>query len=82
MDGRSEPFYGKSRRTWYLQVGKRQIKLSESKAEAWAKWHSIMAGGTSQDSSKATVKTICDAFIEEMKTSRSEKTWPLQRDEA
>ena len=75
MDGRNEPFYRKSRNAWYLQVGKRQIKLAENKAEAWAKWHSLMAGGTPQESTKATVKEICNAFIEEMKTSRSERTW-------
>jgi len=75
MEMRNEPFYRKSRRAWYLQVGKRQIKLAESKAESWAKWHLIMAGGIPQESNKATVKTICDAFIEEMKMSRSERTW-------
>ena len=75
MESRNEPFYRKSRRAWYLQVGKRQIKLSESKAESWAKWHLIMAGGVPEESNKPTVKNICDAFIEEMKTSRSERTW-------
>ena len=75
MESRNEPFYRKSRRAWYLQVGKRKIKLSESKAESWAKWHLIMAGGVPEESNKPTVKSICDAFIEEMKTYRSERTW-------
>ena len=41
METPNESFYRKSRRAWYLQVGKRQIKLAESKAESWAKWHLI-----------------------------------------
>ena len=75
MDGRNEPFYRKSRKAWYLQVGKRQIKLAESKAEAWAKWHSLMAGVPTREGSKTTVKAMCEAFISDIKTSRSERTW-------
>ena len=75
MEKRNEPFYRKSRKAWYLQSGKTQIKLAEDKAEAWAKWHLMMAGGVPGESRKTTVKTICDAFLEEMKASRSERTW-------
>jgi integrase len=75
METRNEPFYRKSRKAWYLQVGKRQIKLAENKAEAWAKWHSLMSHGEPCEESKPTLKTICESFLNETKSSRSEKTW-------
>ena len=75
METRNVPFYRKSRNAWYLQVGKRQIKLAENKAEAWAKWHALMSHGEPCKESKPTLKTICEAFLNETKSSRSEKTW-------
>lgn len=61
-----------------MQVGNRQIRLAETKAEAWAKWHEIAAGGVTENVQKPTAPTlqkICDLFLEEIKNSRSQGTW-------
>ena len=73
-----QPFWRNSRKAWYLQVGKTQVKLAENKAEAWAKWHEIMSESDSANSPKTSVLTVgklVDLFLEDCKRCRSQKTW-------
>ena len=78
MRNMNKPFWRKSRRAWYLQVGKRQIRLAENKAEAWAKWHEIESVGATDHAKKSTaptLKQICELFLEDRKNARSQGTW-------
>jgi integrase len=46
----SKPWYRKQNKTWYVEIGGKQVRLSKDKAEAKRKWLKLMAeGGPSQD---------------------------------
>lgn len=72
-------FLRKLRHSWFLQHGSSQVKLAENKAEAWARWHEIMAQGVSAKETKVTLKMICDQFSESIKSSRKPLTWQWYR---
>lgn len=78
MDRIGQPFWRNSRRAWYLQVGKRQIKLSSDKAVSFQKWHEIVAEAATEKvnkSSSLTLQRVCENFLQEVKNTRSERTW-------
>jgi site-specific recombinase XerD len=39
-----EPYFKKSHKAWYVNVGGRQIRLAKDEKEAWEEYHKIMAG--------------------------------------
>lgn len=75
MERMNKPFWRNSRKAWYLQHGSSQIRLAENKAEAFAKWHEIMSTGMPTKSDKITLAKVCEQYLEEVKTTRSERTW-------
>ena len=40
---RPEPFWRAERKCWFVQLGKRQVKLSPHETEAWRLYHELMA---------------------------------------
>lgn len=76
MSSSNQPFFRKSRNAWYLQVGKKQIKLAENKAEAWVKWHAIMSTQTQPGQPKAAMplKDLCQKFLDYLSQSASPRT--------
>lgn len=68
----NKPFFHKHKRAWYLQVGKRQVRLAETKAEAFEKWHE-MATGTPEKST-ISVNDLYRKFLADVETSASKGT--------
>ena len=38
-----KPFFRKQTRSWYVQIGKKQVPLGKDEKAAWDKYHQIMA---------------------------------------
>jgi integrase len=75
-----EPFWRRERNCWYVQVGKRQHRLSPDKNEAWRFYHEMMARPPDQrkpmpSGSDALVVELLDAFLDWAKTNQAEKTY-------
>lgn len=68
----NKPFFHKHKNAWYLQQGKKQVRLAESREEAFAVWHK-MATGTST-ASDITVKNLYEDFLNDVRANASPKT--------
>lgn len=70
----STPFYRKSHRAWYLQVGKKQVRLAEDRTEAFRRWHQMMAAGDQGGSGGVTVRQAVEEFLTASKVTASPRT--------
>ncbi len=70
-----KPFFRKQTKSWYVQIGKRQINLGKNKKEAWAKYHEIMAEKVDFEYSQATVAQLLDAYLDWCLKRRSQGTF-------
>ena len=70
-----KPFFRKQTRSWYVQVGKRQINLGRHEEEAWAKYHELMASKVDLTSATATVAQLLDTYLEWCSKRRSKGTF-------
>ena len=83
---RPEPFWRAERKCWFVQLGKKQVKLSPDETEAWRLYHELMAkpAGEPQPTvatgPSALVVEILDAFLEWTKTNQAKKTYTWYRD--
>lgn len=68
----NKPFYHKYKNAWYLQQGKRQIRLAENRDEAFSIWHRMMSGETAKISRK--VEGLYTEFIRDMNVNVSAST--------
>ena len=41
----NKPWYRKEKKAWYVQINRKQVRLSKDKAEAWRKWRRLVADG-------------------------------------
>jgi len=74
-----KPFYRRFTKTWYVQIGKRQINLGRDKKLAWAKYHELMAQRDSVADQFATVAQLFDVYLEWCLTRRSKGTYGNNR---
>jgi integrase len=68
----NKPFYHKHKNAWYLQQGKRQLRLAENRDEAFAMWHRMMSGETAKPSRK--VEGLYEDFVRDMSVNVSQST--------
>jgi integrase len=72
MARRPEPWYWKAKRCWYVQVGKKQVRLGPDEEEARRAWHRLMAteGKLSEDERRAsTVPEVVDLFLDQIRAT-------------
>lgn len=69
----SSPFYRKSHKAWYIQVGKKQVRLAGNRDEAFRKWHQMMSAGTPENAG-ATVRQAIDEFLGVSMATSSQRT--------
>ena len=69
-----QPFYRSQTKSWYLQLGKKQINLGKDEDLAWRKYHGIMAGLRDVAAEDSCVHII-DEFLEWTKNNREESTY-------
>jgi len=73
--GIPRPYQRKQTGTWYLQLGKKQIKLARNKKEAFEKYHEIMADRGTAAIHFEKVVPLFDVYLEWLKQHRAPKTY-------
>lgn len=73
-----KPFFRKSKQTWYLQLGKRQISLGKDKKSAWQRYHQIMAD-TEPLKETATVEMLFERYLDWVQENRKPGTYDKVR---
>lgn len=71
---RPEPFYKKSRKRWYVQLGKKQVNLGPDEKEAYQKYHELMAK-QADITDDSTVDSLIDKFLDWTEKHREETTY-------
>ena len=72
-----QPFYRKSTKCWYLQLGNKQIKLAESRAESWALYHQIMLNNSAEtepSKDRLTIARLVELYTNNLCTNSAPKT--------
>ena len=80
-----EPFWRSERSCWFVQIGKRQHRLSPDKDEAWRLWHEIMARPPEPDrpvtaGPDVQVIEILDGFLDWCQKHKAPRTYNWYRD--
>ncbi len=70
------PFLRAATKSWYVQLGKRQINLGRDKPAAWSKYHELMAERRDiEATADASVCAVLEAFLAWVKDWREEGTY-------
>ncbi len=83
---RPEPFWRSERNCWFVQIGKRQHRLSPDEAEAWRLYHELMARPPEErpaDTATAPptlVVEILDAFLDWASRNKAARTYAWYRE--
>jgi integrase len=76
---RPEPFWREQTRCYYVQIGKKQVRLSPDEKEAWRLYHELMARPDTKPapipSSSQLAVEVMDAFLEWVRLNRAERTF-------
>ena len=74
-----KPFYRKSRRRWYVEIGGKQLNLGSDKEAAFQTYHEMMASPepvpAKGDEAPPPVAMLCDRFLGWTQTHRAEPTY-------
>lgn len=76
------PFWREARKAWFVQIGKKQVRLSADEAEAWRLYHELMA--RPPEAAKAPLPSgyaleIIDAFLGWCRDHKAAKTYDYYR---
>ncbi|MEM8669443.1 MAG: tyrosine-type recombinase/integrase [Planctomycetota bacterium] len=74
-----KPFFRRSKKAWYLQIGKRQISLGKNEDEAWKKYYQIMAENEPIRET-ATVEMLFERYLDWVESNRRPATYKKVRD--
>jgi integrase len=80
-----EPFWRSARNCYYVQIGKRQIRLDEDRDEAWRLYHELMARPPEEPQvvtygQQSRVVDVIDTFLEWAETNNSPKTFQWRKE--
>jgi integrase len=70
-----QPYWRKQARTWYVQLGKKQIRLGRNKKEAFEKYHEIMADRGTAAVHYEKIVPLLDDYLEWVKQNREPLTF-------
>lgn len=74
-----EPFYRSARKAWFLQLGKRQIKLHADEKEARKRYHEIMASQEEPEPPKpvdaSLAVVVIDSFLDWVQRHKAVRTY-------
>jgi integrase len=78
------PFFKKSHRCWYVQIGGRQLRLSADREEAFREYHRLMGDGPKQiaagpPADAAVVTDLINKFLDWCQEHRSPNTFEWYR---
>ena len=75
-----KPFFKKARKSWYVEINRKQIKLGYDKEEAFKQYHQLMQQPPELATcSSESLVTIIDAFLEWTQRNRSPDTYEWYR---
>jgi integrase len=75
-----KPFFKKARRSWYVQIDRKQIKLGCDKEKAFLQYHQLMQQPAElATASPESVVNIIDAFLEWTERNRAPDTYEWYR---
>lgn len=70
-----KPFFRKFTKSWYVTIKGRQYPLGPDRAEAWQKYHELMANRDKLSGPSLTVAAVFDAYLEWLQKHRSKGTY-------
>ncbi|HEY4310167.1 MAG TPA: site-specific integrase [Pirellulales bacterium] len=71
-----QPFFRKATKSWYVQLGRRQVPLGPDKDAAWDEYHRLMTERKDiEATADATVCAVLEAFLDWVKDWRSAGTY-------
>lgn len=75
-----KPFFKKARKSWYVEIDRKQIKLGCDREEAFRQYHQIMQQPAEQvAASPESLVNIIDAFLEWTERNRAPDTYEWYR---
>jgi integrase len=78
------PFWRSSRNCWFVQLGKRQVKLHPDRDEAFRMYHALMSRVEAEEprvlSSDPPVVEVLDAFLEWAEANSTPRTFAWRKD--
>lgn len=74
-----KPFYRTDRKLWYLQLGKKQIKLSAEREKAFERYHALMSRPVEVRTSAESLATVIDRFLDWCHKHRAPETYGWYR---
>lgn len=75
-----KPWYRKSTRSWYVQVGRKQVRLGRDKQAAWAKYYKLMSVPRGAESEgKITIATLVGLYLAWCEKNRAPSTYEKNR---
>jgi len=77
-----KPFFRKSKKAWYLQLGGRQISLGKCRDEAFLRYQEILLherGQVIASNSALTAAQVCDLFLEWCKRHNEPVTYDFYK---
>lgn len=75
----AKPFYRRAKKSWYLQLGKRQISLAKDRKKAFEKWKQMLLHEGLATDPCLTIEELCDRFLEWAKHHTAEGTYEFYR---
>lgn len=65
----AEPWWREAKQAWYVTLGGKQVRLAKDKAEAFKRWHTLLAGVAKhpQPECDVTVSKLYAAYLEDHK---------------
>lgn len=74
-----KPFFKKSRKLWYVEIDRRQIRLGADRDEAFRRYHQLMTESRDRDAAPESLAAIVDAFLDWTKKNRAPNTFEWYR---
>lgn len=75
-----KPFFKKARKSWYVQIDRKQIKLGSDRDEAFRQYHQLMQQPVEQiAASPESLVNIIDAFLDWTERNRAPDTYEWYR---
>ena len=74
-----KPFFKKSRRSWYVEIDRKQIKLGPDREAAFCRYHELMAQPHERVVPSESLAALADSYLEWCQKNRSHDTYEWYR---
>jgi integrase len=74
-----KPFFKKSRRLWYVEINRKQVKLGPDRDEAFRRYHELMTKPQQRQVAPESLAKVVDVFLEWCDKHRAPDTYEWYR---